>query len=101
MHSSPRFVRFCFALALAGAALSAVAAEGPYRFIKELAVGGDGAWDYLAVDADAHRLYVSHASKVIVIDTLKDEVVGEIADTPGVHGIAFAPKLGRGFTSNG
>jgi len=101
MHSFLRSARFCFALALTGAVFSATAADGPYRFLKELAVGGDGAWDYLAVDAEAHRLYVSHASKVIVIDTLKDEVVGEIADTPGVHGIAVASKLGRGFTSNG
>jgi DNA-binding beta-propeller fold protein YncE len=76
-------------------------AEGPYKLIKEIPIGGEGGWDYLSVDQDARRLYVSHATKVVVIDIDKDAVVGEIADTPGVHGIAIAPKLGLGFTSNG
>ncbi len=76
-------------------------AEGPYKLLKEIQVGGDGSWDYLAVDQYARRLYVSHATKVVVIDIDKDTVVGEITDTPGVHGIAIAPKLGLGFTSNG
>jgi DNA-binding beta-propeller fold protein YncE len=77
------------------------AAEGPYRQSKEIAIGGEGGWDYLSVDAAARRLYVSHATKVVVIDIDKDAVVGEIAPTPGVHGIALAPDLGRGFVSNG
>jgi DNA-binding beta-propeller fold protein YncE len=76
-------------------------AEGPYKLLKEIPVGGDGGWDYLSVDQDARRLYVSHATKVVVIDLDKETVVGEVADTPGVHGIATAPKLGLGFTSNG
>ena len=76
-------------------------AAGPYHLLKEIPVGGEGGWDYLSVDAAGHRLYVTHATKIVVIDTVKDEVVGEIADTPGVHGFAFAPELGRGFSSNG
>lgn len=76
-------------------------AEGPYRLLKEIPVGGEGGWDYLAVDADAQRLYVSHATRVVVIDLAKDAVAGEITNTPGVHGIAIAPELGRGFISNG
>jgi DNA-binding beta-propeller fold protein YncE len=76
-------------------------ADGPYHLLKEIAVGGEGGWDYLSVDAANHRLYVSHATKVVVIDTVKDTVVGEIADTPGIHGFACAPELGRGFSSNG
>ncbi len=76
-------------------------AEGPYKFIKEISIGGEGGWDYLSVDHDARRLYVSHATKVVVVDLDKDAVAGEVADTPGVHGIAEAPKLGLGFTSNG
>jgi DNA-binding beta-propeller fold protein YncE len=76
-------------------------AEGPYHLLKEIAVGGEGGWDYLSVDAPAHRLYVTHASKVVVIDTTKDEVIGEIADTPGVHGFVPVPELNRGFSSNG
>ena len=76
------------------------AASG-YRLARTITIGGDGGWDYLKVDASAHRLYVSHATKVNVIDTERNEVVGEIPDTPGVHGIALAPELGRGFISNG
>lgn len=80
---------------------AARAQEGPYKFSKEIPVGGDGGWDYLSVDAAAHRLYVSHATKVVVIDTQSGKVVGEIADTPGVHGFAVASDLGRGFASDG
>jgi len=72
-----------------------------YHLLKGIPVGGEGGWDYLSVDPTGHRLYVSHATKVVVIDTATDQVVGEIADTPGVHGLAVAPALGRGFTSNG
>jgi hypothetical protein len=77
------------------------AADGPYRQRTEIAIGGEGGWDYLAVDAAARRLYVSHATKVVVIDLHTEKVVGEIAPAPGVHGIALAPDLGRGFVSNG
>ena len=76
-------------------------AAGTYRFLHEIAIGGEGGWDCLAVDPVGHRLYVSHATKAVVIDTQTDQVVGEIADTPGIHGIAVAPKAGRAFTSNG
>lgn len=77
------------------------AAEGPYFFKKDIAIGGEGGWDYLSVDAGARRLYVTHATKVVVIDLDTEAVVGEIANTPGVHGFAVAPDLGRGFSSNG
>jgi YVTN family beta-propeller protein len=78
-----------------------LAAETPYHFIKEIPVGGSAQWDYLKVDSEAHRLYLSHASRVDVIDLDKGAVIGTIENTPGVHGIALAPKLGRVFTSNG
>jgi len=77
------------------------AADPNYSVAQEIQIGGVGGWDYLIVDASAHRLYVSHATKIVVADTETGKVVGEIADTPGVHGIALAPELGRGFTSNG
>jgi DNA-binding beta-propeller fold protein YncE len=79
----------------------ACGAEGSYKLLKEIPVGGEGGWDYLTVDQFARRLYVSHAAKVEVIDLEKEAVAGQVADTPGVHGIAVAPKLGLGFTSNG
>jgi DNA-binding beta-propeller fold protein YncE len=83
------------------AAIPTRGAEGAYHFLKEIPVGGEGGWDYLSVDAAARRLYVSHATKIVVIDLDKEEVVGEITDTPGVHGFAIASDLQRGFASNG
>jgi hypothetical protein len=84
-----------------GLPISVRAADGPYRQLEEIAIGGEGGWDYLSVDVAGHRLYVSHATKVVVVDTEKDAVVGEIAPAIGVHGIAVAPDLGRAFVSNG
>ena len=72
-----------------------------YHLLKEIPVGGDGGWDYLSVDESARRLYVSHATKVVVINLDKHTVVGEITNTPGVHGLAVASDLGRGFVSCG
>lgn len=72
-----------------------------YRALKEIPIGGEGGWDYLAADTSSHRLYVTHGTKIMVVDTVRDAVVGEIADTPGVHGFAPVPELGRGFSSNG
>jgi YVTN family beta-propeller protein len=77
------------------------AQEGPYRAGPVIPIGGEGGWDYLTVDAPAHRLYVSHATHVVVIDTQTNKVVGDIPDTPGVHGVAIAADLGKGFVSNG
>ena len=72
-----------------------------YRVTGRIAVVGDGSWDYLTVDAAARRLYVAHGTRVQVLDIDGDTLVGEIPNTPGVHGVAVARDLGRGFTSNG
>jgi DNA-binding beta-propeller fold protein YncE len=72
-----------------------------YHIVKRLKIGGEGGWDYLAVDEAARRLYISRSTHVMVVDIETDKVVGDIPDTPGVHGIAIAPELNRGFTSNG
>jgi DNA-binding beta-propeller fold protein YncE len=84
-------------------ALSAAprAADPGYHVVKEISIGGEGGWDYVIGDSATHRLYVSHATKIVVADMETGKVVGEIADTPGVHGVALAPDLGRAFTSNG
>ena len=80
----------------------AVAAAGPgYHVIKTYKVGGEGGWDYLTVDASARRFYISRGTHVIVLDADSGKNVGDIPDTPGVHGIALAPELGKGFVSNG
>jgi DNA-binding beta-propeller fold protein YncE len=72
-----------------------------YHVIKRIKVGGEGFWDYLSVDSDARRLYISRGTHVMVLDADSLQPVGDLPDTPGVHGIALAPELGRGFTSNG
>jgi YVTN family beta-propeller protein len=85
---------------LLGLAAAAMAAEG-YHVLSTIKVGGGGFWDYLTMDSAAHRLYASHGTLVEVIDTDSGKKVGEIADTRGVHGIAIATELNKGFTSNG
>lgn len=72
-----------------------------YHLLKKIEAGGEGGWDYLIVDGAARRLYVSRGTRVMVFDADSGASVGEIPDTPGVHGIAIADDLGRGFTSNG
>ncbi len=83
-------------------AAAALAAAGPgYHVVTTYKVGGNGGWDYLTADADARRVYISRGTHVMVIDADSGKSVGDIPDTPGVHGIALAADLGRGFTSNG
>lgn len=79
----------------------AQAAEPHYKFIKDIPIGGGGGWDYIYADSAGRRLYVTHGTKVVLVDTQQDKVVGTIPDTPGVHGFVTAPELQRGFSSNG
>ena len=75
--------------------------SGLYQFITEIPIGGDGGWDILTIDSAASRLYLSHATKVVVVDLNTNTIAGEIADTPGVHGFVAVPEVQRGFSSNG
>ena len=93
-----RWIVFIMSLSLAGVAL---AAGSGYHVVTTYKVGGEGGWDYLTADAAARRVYISRGTHVMVLDADSGKSVGDIADTPGVHGIALAPELGRGFTSNG
>ncbi|HKR84009.1 MAG TPA: hypothetical protein VJS37_07515 [Terriglobales bacterium] len=77
------------------------AQDAGLHVIKTYKVGGEGGWDYLNIDANSRRLFISRGTHVIVLDADTGKPVGDILDTPGVHGIALAPDLGRGFTSNG
>ena len=83
------------------ASLPAAAAGSGYHVTQKYALGGEGGWDYLAMDSAARRLYVTRGIHVIVIDADSGKVVGDITDLSGVHGVALAPDLGRGFISNG
>ncbi len=87
---------------LAAASAGAAPASPPnYHLLQKVVLGGDGGWDYLSVDPDGRRIYISRSSHVMVVDADTDKIVGDIPNTGGVHGIAIASKLGRGFTSNG
>ncbi len=88
--------------ALALAAAPAYAAPAPnYHLVHRFVLGGDGGWDYLTYDPAGKRLFISRATHVMVVDPSTGAVVGDIPNTPGVHGIALAQDLGKGFTSNG
>ncbi len=82
-------------------ALAAVAAAADYKVVKTWKLGGDGGWDYLTADGMGHRLFIARATRVMVVDTESGKQIGEIPDTPGVHGVALDYDIGRGFTSNG
>jgi YVTN family beta-propeller protein len=100
-HFSMRF-KTMSAIGCAVACLGATAvAEDLYKFLNEIPIAGEGGWDILTIDSRAHRLYLSHATKVMVVDLEKNAVVGEIDDTPGVHGFLAVPEVQRGFSSNG
>ena len=87
--------RRILAMSLAMCAL-ALAAEGfKGRFFHQ--DWGTGGWDYVAVDANANRVYASHRTAVEVVDTKAGKVVGQITQLHGVHGIAVAPEFGKGI----
>lgn len=102
-HAGRVALGLLLALAAAGPAPLRAQTAGPrYHVTKRIPVGGpDGFWDYLTVDTAGNRLFVSHGTRVQVIDLAGDSVAGEIPGTPGVHGVALVPGLGRGYTSNG
>ena len=77
-----------------------IALDTGYKVAKKFAVAGDGGWDYIAVDSDSRRLYVSHGDLIQVLNADSGKLLGQVA-APGAHGVALAPDLQRGFTSNG
>ncbi len=79
---------------------AAFAAEG-YKVISKIKIGGTGGWDYVAVDPNANRVYASHGTEVLVVDTTAGKVTGTISQLHGVHGVAVAPEFGKGFITNG
>ncbi len=83
------------------AAGAAFAAPPSYKVVGKIKIGGAGRWDYSYSDTTNHRLYVSHGTQTEVVDTATDKLVGTIPGTTGVHGIAIAGDLGRGYTSDG
>src|SRR3984893_13256633 len=72
-----------------------------YKVVGRYPVPGVGGFDYVMLDNSTRRIYISHATQVDVVDADSGKVVGTIADTPGVHGVAIASEFKHGFTSNG
>lgn len=105
MKSFVRVARLLFVLSnialLPASSAQPPAPDSGYHLLKKVRLGGEGGWDYMKLDSDARRLYISRSTHVIVVDADSYQVVGDIPDTQGVHGIALAPEFGRGFTSNG
>jgi DNA-binding beta-propeller fold protein YncE len=93
------FMFFCFLFMLLPAVL--FSQSSGYKVTGKIDIGGEGRWDYVAVDIPAHKLYVSHGTRVHVVDLSSNKVIGEISGLHGVHGIAFADEFGKGFISNG
>jgi hypothetical protein len=100
-HGTVAAVWISASLAASTHDVAAQAAGSGYHLSRRMVIGGEGGWDYLTYDAPRHHLFLSHAIQVEVLDPDVGTVVGRIPDTPGVHGIALAPDLGRGFISNG
>jgi DNA-binding beta-propeller fold protein YncE len=96
-----RFVSIAIVTTAVTFALAAPAGTAEFKIVGKFALEGGGRWDYLIVDPQSRRLYMSHATSVTVLDADSGAPVGSIPETPGVHGIALAPDLGIGFTSNG
>jgi DNA-binding beta-propeller fold protein YncE len=92
-------------LALLAPARTAIAPQSTgasgYHLVKKVKLGGSGGWDYLEVDPATHRLFISRATHVIVFDPGQEKIIGDIPDTQGVHGIAFANEFNKGFTTDG
>jgi DNA-binding beta-propeller fold protein YncE len=88
-------------LSLVSASAPAAAGASAHRVLTSFPVGGEGGWDYLAVEPASRRIYVSRGTHVAVVDADSGKVVGDVPGTEGVHGIALAPDLRKGFTSNG
>src|SRR5437764_711234 len=94
-------MRTAIAVLLLAFVSAASASAASYKVIRHIAIGGAGGWDYVTVDAAARRVYQSHSDRVVVVDADQGTVVGTIMNTQGVHGVAVAPDLGRGFVSDG
>jgi YVTN family beta-propeller protein len=75
--------------------------QSGHHVLNQYKLGGEGGWDYLTLDAKARRLYLSRATHVMVVDADSGDIVGDIPDTPGVHGIAVVEDAGKGYVSNG
>lgn len=107
LYEAPVFARsMSIALAAIGPfvaiqSLPAQTAPSGYHVTRRIPVTGDGGWDYVTFDTARSRLFIARFTRVQVVDANSGQLVGEMQNTPGVHGVALAYGLNKGFTSNG
>ena len=101
IRSMSRIMRKTWSVLLLSIVLCRGLLAQDYKALPPIPFGGEGGWDILNVDASAQRLYLAHATKIVVVDIAGNKVAGEISDTPGAHAFLPVPKLGIGFSSNG
>ncbi len=96
---------FCGACVLASSLVlifaGTASAQNNYKVQRRMPVGGEGGWDYIKVDPDAHRIYVARGDHMMIVDEMSGKVVGDLPNTKGIHGAAIAADLNKGYTSNG
>ena len=92
----------CLAVAVVCAVLTLPAiAHAEFHLLRTTVLGGEGGWDYLTYDGVGHRLFIPRSTHVMVVDSDSLKIIGDLPNTPGVHGVVLVQELGRGFTSNG
>src|SRR6266446_6876334 len=98
-HHSLLFLVFCVTVS-AVAAVRVVSPATSYHIAKKTVLGGEGGWDYLYCDSASRRIYLSRSTHMMVVDADSYAIVGDIPNTPAVHGIAIVSDLNKGFISN-
>jgi len=94
-----RFATCVLLIPIIGYNHAAQAAE--FSVARHISIGGEGGWDYLTPDPERGRLFVTHGASVVVVDEASGRVLGEITNTPRVHGVEIVESVGKGFTTNG
>ena len=106
MHAAPRimsghFVVGVFIAMAAFASSTSAQAVGPYAVSKTLKIGGPGSWDYVTVDSQGHRIYLTRTTHTMVLDAVTGKVLADIPGQKRSHGVALVPQVGRGFITDG
>ena len=96
-----RKINFAFSLFLLFFCVASTSAQSNYKIVNRIQIQGNGGWDYITMDESTSRLYISHGNEMNVFDISTNKLLGTIPDTRGVHGIALAKELNKGFISNG
>ena len=96
--------QLCWACVLASSLVlisTGTASAQQYKLLRRMPIGGEGGWDYVRVDPDAKRVYLSRGDHMMVVDETSGKVVGDLPNTKGIHGMALVTDMGKGYTSNG